>query len=62
MMMISDVRVSYLEVMLRTVTATLIDGVNVRGHFAWSLLDNFEWNRGYRHVLALSLMFLFLNR
>ena len=32
---------------LRGVRRCLDDGIDVRGYFAWSLLDNFEWAYGY---------------
>jgi beta-glucosidase len=32
---------------LEGVGRCLADGIDVRGYFYWSLLDNFEWALGY---------------
>ncbi len=40
-------RASYLQRYLAEVLAARRAGVAVRGYFVWSLLDNYEWDRGY---------------
>lgn len=44
-----DRRVAWLEAHLRAAGDALDAGVDLRGFFVWSLLDNFEWAEGYRH-------------
>jgi beta-glucosidase len=46
-------RVAYVERALRGVLRCLDGGIDVRGYFYWSLLDNFEWVFGYRPVFGL---------
>lgn len=41
-------RVTYLHDHLTAVAAAIDAGVEVRGYYVWSLLDNFEWAHGYR--------------
>ena len=40
-------RVSYFRQHLRAAHDAIGQGVDLRGYFAWSLLDNFEWSYGY---------------
>jgi beta-glucosidase len=40
-------RLAYLREHITAVHAAIQRGVDVRGYFAWSLLDNFEWAHGY---------------
>lgn len=40
-------RADFIRDELREVHRAVTDGVDVRGYFHWSLLDNFEWREGY---------------
>ncbi|MES1245381.1 MAG: GH1 family beta-glucosidase [Acidobacteriota bacterium] len=40
-------RVEYFREHLKVIRRMIQEGVNLRGYFAWSLLDNFEWSLGY---------------
>jgi beta-glucosidase len=40
-------RVQYLDGHLRACHDALAAGVDLRGYFVWSLMDNFEWAEGY---------------
>ena len=40
-------RIEYLDLHLRALKDAIDDGVDVRGYYQWSLMDNFEWALGY---------------
>ena len=42
-----DRRVAYLRGHIEAVERAREQGVDVRGYYVWSLLDNFEWEHGY---------------
>jgi beta-glucosidase len=41
-------RVDFYDRHLKAVHDAQLQGADVRGYFAWSLLDNYEWHDGYR--------------
>jgi len=46
-------RIDYLDAHLDAVATAIRRGVDVRGYYTWSLLDNFEWARGYTQRFGL---------
>ena len=46
-------RVAYLRGYLGAAAEAIKAGVDLRGYFAWSLMDNFEWGEGYRSRFGL---------
>ncbi|MEB3360194.1 MAG: GH1 family beta-glucosidase [Synechococcales bacterium] len=40
-------RILYLRTYLQAVHRTIHEGYPLKGYFAWSLMDNFEWSYGY---------------
>ena len=40
-------RVAFIEQALAGVQRCVADGLPVKGYFHWSLMDNFEWQKGY---------------
>lgn len=47
-----DQRIEYLHLYLKAMlTAIKEDECNVVGYTVWSLLDNFEWELGYRYKI-----------
>ncbi len=42
-----DDRLSYLKRYLGAASRAINEGVNLKGYFVWSLMDNFEWVEGY---------------
>ncbi|WP_200303290.1 GH1 family beta-glucosidase [Streptomyces adelaidensis] len=46
-------RIAYLDGHIRALHRATEAGVDVRGYFVWSLLDNFEWAQGYARRFGL---------
>jgi len=41
-----DIRAQYMQVQIQSMVKAMEDGVDVRGHMYWSLIDNYEWALG----------------
>lgn len=46
-------RIDFTRRYLRELRRAMAEGVDVRGYFHWTLLDNFEWAEGYRQRFGL---------
>lgn len=47
-------RIDYLQKHLAAAAQAISDGVDLRGYYAWSMMDNFEWSFGYTQRFGLT--------
>jgi len=53
--MIDDAdRIEYLKQHISTAYKAMRDGLDLRGYFVWSLMDNFEWAHGYSKLFGIT--------
>ena len=48
-----DRRCSYIEEAVTGLAQCIKEGIKLKGYFAWSLLDNFEWQKGFSMTFGL---------
>jgi beta-glucosidase len=48
-----EARIDFLTQYLLEIHRATLDGIDIRGYFHWSLMDNFEWSEGYKHRFGL---------
>ena len=48
-----EIRIAFIEKALQGLQEAIKDGVDVKGYFQWSLLDNFEWQKGFSMTFGL---------
>jgi beta-glucosidase len=46
-------RIAYLRAHIEALAEAIAGGVDVRGYFQWTLIDNFEWSFGYTRTFGL---------
>lgn len=46
-------RLQYYRLYLQSAQRAAAEGIPLKGYFAWSLMDNFEWSEGYYHRFGL---------
>ena len=49
-------RIWYMQNHLAAIGRAICEGYDVRGYFAWSLADNYEWHYGYKATFGLAKM------